>query len=145
MLYKYTSECTVVARKEVLSSVFLQIVHVPVELAQSARDVDMLRAGRRALSASDTMIGLSEFLDTPVKTHEISPTVFGIFRILQIAVDVTFIDALVVMRKRCRDVDAVRARHTVLAASARDKRKIDIDLCDILKQGHLFFGERLQR
>ena len=83
-------------------------------------DVDALWAVFYAVTTPDAMIGLSQLGNAVVITHEEGLAGALVVAVFLVAHKVPFFDALVVMHKDGRDIDAVRAGHTILAVVTGD-------------------------
>ena len=91
------------------------------------------------------MAGLPEFGHRAVVSHEEGPSRLAVILILGGRRDIALIDAFVVMGEDAGDVQAVRARHTVLAARAGDGGIFEHQLGSICEQGELILGARVER
>ena len=83
-------------------------------------NVDALRAVYVALPATDAVVGLPETRHAAVVPHQERPTRLTVTLALRRGDDVALVHTLVVMQQHRRDVDAIGARHAVLAVVARD-------------------------
>ena len=92
------------------------------------------------------MVGLAVAWHHAVERDEILPTVLAVFGVANAHRQRTFVLALVVVYEDGRYVDAVGARHTVLAVVAGDVLQADNLLGDVgIQVFHLFLSQRHQR
>jgi hypothetical protein len=72
------------------------------------------------LVASNAMIGLSKLRYTAIVSHEESTTCFAVILVLLAFGYVSFVDTLIIVYQNCRDIKAIRTRHTIFAIVAWD-------------------------
>ena len=70
--------------------------------------------------ASDAMVRLAQFRDTPVIAYQIGPTCLAVIFIQHTLRDIAFVQAFVVMEQDGRNIETIRTRHTIFAVVARD-------------------------
>ena len=108
-------------RVEKLQFLF-QLVHKAVNSLHLGGDVNTLRAMRDTMVTADTVVRLTKPRNRAVIAHEERPAiafelVLGVIGSRHRSLG----DALVVVRKNTRYVQAVRARHTVVASGTRNR------------------------
>ena len=122
-----------------------QVFYKAIYSLQLAHDVDALRAFGSALSTTHTMTGLTKLRYRAVVTDEEGTAIFAVLGVLSVHGHTVFIHALVEMQQYAWNVDAVWARHTVLAIVARDKRVAYELLCRRVEEVHVILRQWLER
>ena len=129
-----------------LQIILFQLLHKLIDSCELLRDVDILRAMWITLSAVYAMIGLTKRRNRAVVTDEVDATCLLIVLSLLALWHITFVHASVIMGEDAWDVNAVRARHTILTVVARYGRVAHDKVCRFtLKPVHLFLCQWLQR
>ena len=124
----------------------LQLLHKLVYSCELLRDVDILRAMRVTLTAVYAMISLTERRDRAVVTDEVYPASLLIVLSLLTLWHITFVHASVIMGEDAWDVNAIRARHTILTIVTRYGRVADDKVCRLaFKPVNLFLRQWFQR
>ena len=122
----------------------LQIVHIVRDAVQFVWDVDALRAVRAALITSDAMVGLSQLRHAAVVAYEVSTTGTLVVFVLRVGDDVSLVEALIVVQQQCRDINSIRAGHTVFAVVAGDSVNLHHLGGGLLQEVELIVGQRFQ-
>ena len=124
----------------------LELFDEVVDALEFARDVNLLWAVGDALAALDAVVGLAEFGHTAVVADEECSTSLCVVRRLLTLWHVAFVHAFIIMYKYGRDVEAIRARHTIVAVVAVNRRVALDECCRFALEPLLFlFGERFKR
>ena len=124
----------------------LQLLHKLIDSCELLRDVDILRTMWIALTAIYAMVSLTKRRNRAVVTDEVYPASLLIVLSLLALWHITFVHASVIMGEDAWDVNAVRARHTILTVVARYGRVAHDKVCRLaLKPVHLFLCQWLQR
>ena len=129
-----------------LQIILFQLLHKLIDSCELLRDVDILRAMRITLTAVYAMISLTKRRNRAVVADEVDATSLLIVLRLLALWHITLVHALVVVGEDAWDVNAVRARHTILAVVARYGRVADDKICRFaLKPVNLFLRQWFQR
>ena len=106
-----------------------QLLHKLIYSCKLLRNVDILRAMRITLTAVYAMVCLTKGRDRTVVTDEVYPASLLIVLCLLALWHITLVHALVVVGEDTWDVNAVRARHTILTVVARYGRVAHDKVC----------------
>ena len=106
-----------------------QFLHKLIDSCELLRDVDVLRTMRITLTAVYAMVCLTKRRDRAVVADEVYATSLFIVRCLFALWHVTLIHAFIVVVKDARDVNTVRAWHTVFTIVARHGWIADDKIC----------------
>ena len=127
-----------------LQIILFQPLHKVVYPLHLLGDVDALRTVGRALVASDAMAGLAETGHTAVITYEERTTGTAVVLILTVTGHIPLVDTFIIMQQDGRNVDAVRARHTILTVVAGDCLVLHHQVCRFLQESKLIVRQRVQ-
>ena len=100
---------------------------------------------RHTLAAPDTMVSLTQTRHAPVVTHKESLPLFAVFWILLVGRHISLTNHLVIMYEHAGNINAVRARHTVIALITGNILLIVDILRNLQQELILLLGDRLQR
>ena len=127
-----------------LQIILLQLLHKLIDSGELLWNVDILRTMWITLTAIYAMVCLAKRRDRAVVADEVDAASLLIVRCLFALWHVTLVHALVIVVKDARDVNAVRARHTVFAVVARHGWIADDKVCRLaLKPVNLIFCQWL--
>ena len=127
------------------SDVSLQLLYHLVDLLQFPWYANVLRAVWFTLSAADAVVGLSLTFDRAVEADEILTAVLAVVGRTGVVRQRPFVLALVVVDEDARDINAIGARHAVLAVVAGNGLNAHDLLSHLFVQELLLFlGQRLQ-
>ena len=104
-----------------------------------------LRTVRHTFATAYAMARLAQFRHTAVVAYEVDATRSSIVAIVAAIDHISFVQALIVVRKNCRNVDAVSTWHTVLTSRARHEREFGKLRSIFFEQSEFFVGAGVER
>ncbi len=108
-------------------------------------NLDALGAMLHTLAAPDAVVGLTQLGHAAVIANEEGLAGAGVIRVVAVAGEITLGDTLVVVGEHTGDIDAIGARHAVLAVVARDGVVAHNLVGNAIEEVLLLVGEFLKR
>ena len=90
------------------------------------------------------MARLTQFRDTAVISHEKGPACFPVILLLHAFRDVSLIQTFIVMEQNGRNVQTIRAGHTILAVVAGNRVELHHPCSRLLQELEIVLRQRLQ-
>lgn len=133
-------------KKQKLNNVVRKRARIRLDGTELGRDVDALWALGDTFAASDAMVGTTEWFDSAVVADEERTAGLAVSsHIGVVGDDIIVVEAFVEVGEIARDVDAVRAWHTVAAGGAGDIGEFDVLVGEREEHSLFVVGERSER
>lgn len=131
-------------RNPALKRLSTQLLDISIDAMEHTWNIYALRTVRFALTTTYTMVGLADSRDSAVVAYEI-PALQALEILLLVTLgDIPRIYGIIIMAENCRDVDTVRAWHTISTGRARNGRVVFHKIRHLLEERNLLFGKRLE-
>lgn len=121
-----------------------QLLDISIYAMEHTWNIYALRTVRFALTTTYTMVGLADSRDSAVVAYEVSALQALEILLLVTLGDIPRIYGIIVVAENRRDVDTVRAWHTISTGRARNGRVVLHKIRHLLKERNLLFGKRLE-
>lgn len=108
------------------------------------RDIDRLRAMRRTLVTPDTVIRLPELGHTAIVPHQKSPPGLPVTLVPAVLRHIPLIDTLIIMQQNSRNIDPVRARHTIFTIVTGNRRILHHQVRRLVQKPGFLLRQRYQ-